>query len=591
MRKPLVPLLLSSLLLPLTALGQTPPPSDPGVAPAEAAPPASPEQAAAQAAAKKKGGGPSLGLSPEIPQVGGRVTSPAEAAPVVAAEPTAEWKFDVSGYFRAPMRMSWGPQTTDDVNLPGVSAGTQLRTPPMVPDANYIDWRYTNSLVAPWTELNFHYGNDRVKATVQIASYNLTDPGYRRLEANLGINQAFITMLWPELGGSENLHLTATVGGFTNRYGAAGRYDGGKYETYLFGRTHVAGYTLNLAYDATDWATIQIEQGFGAKLEPIPFYGPPLGPAATTANQQLPAWEPYPGPVAQESGFVHHVHLGAVIKKQWLIGAHLINVFANDNERATALLGSPFDTGMFQMQPAGGRGANDPKPSIAVWGGDVKLLGGVLGDGYLGFAHLSAKNALYLGDAIETIHSFGGWQLHDNYFGVPGATNAVTGDINSIEFQYVFSFGQLFYYPNPFWGQGPDLIASVFGMYNHVNAPENPAYNDITKLKFGAEVTYLPLAWLGVGGRYDFVDPDFGKSDTERAATGAPTFMARFQVFSPRLIFRTDFVTHEQILVQYTRYAYTTPAAAMFPYNTQAGAGGLVGSDKNAFQIAAIIWF
>ena len=38
------------------------------------------------------------------------------------------------------------------------NAGTQLRTPPLVPDANYIDWRYTNSMVGPWTELNFHYG-------------------------------------------------------------------------------------------------------------------------------------------------------------------------------------------------------------------------------------------------------------------------------------------------------------------------------------------------------------------------------------------------------------------------------------------------
>ena len=46
-----------------------------------------------------------------------------------------------------------------------------------MPDANYIDWRYTNSMVGPWTELNFHYGNDRVKATVQIASYNVTDSG------------------------------------------------------------------------------------------------------------------------------------------------------------------------------------------------------------------------------------------------------------------------------------------------------------------------------------------------------------------------------------------------------------------------------
>ena len=119
---------------------------------------------------------------------------------MVAAEPSAEWKFDVTGYFRAPMRFSWGPATTtqdrsNNRRTAPANPGTQFRTPPLVPDANYIDWRYTNSFVAPWTELNFHYGNDRVKATVQIASYNMTDPGYRRLESNLGINQAFLTML------------------------------------------------------------------------------------------------------------------------------------------------------------------------------------------------------------------------------------------------------------------------------------------------------------------------------------------------------------------------------------------------------------
>ena len=117
-----------------------------------------------------------------------------------------------------------------------------------MPDANYIDWRYTNSMVGPWTELNFHYGNSRVKATVQIASYNLTDAGYRRLEANLGINQSFLSINWPELL-DDNSRFTLTVGGFTNRYGAAGRYDGGKYETYLFGRTHIAGETGTLEYD------------------------------------------------------------------------------------------------------------------------------------------------------------------------------------------------------------------------------------------------------------------------------------------------------------------------------------------------------
>lgn len=587
MRQTIRRLVVSALLLaPLPAFAQT----ATAPAPVEAAPP--PPPAGPAAPPPKKGIGPSLSIAPDVPQVGGRVTSPAEAPPVVAAEPSAEWKFDVTGYFRAPMRMSWGPQQTEDVNKPGLSAaGTQLRTPPMVPDANYIDWRYTNSLVAPWTELNFHYGNDRVKATVQIASYNLTDTGYRRLESNLGINQAFITMNWPELGGNENAHLVLTVGGFTNRYGAAGRYDGGKYETYLFGRTHVAGFTLNPSYDANDDWTLQIEAGFGAKLEPIPFFGPPLGVTAiNSANQQLPPWEPYPGPVAQESAFVAHGHLGAVFKRQLLLGAHLIYVFANDNERSTAYLGTTFDTGTIMM-PAGGRGAGDPKPTISVWGGDAKLLGGVLGDGYVGYSHLSAQNAMYIGDAIEVLHSFGGWQLHDNYFGKPGGTEAVTGDIDSVEAQWVFSFGQLFWYPNAFWGQGPDLIVSLFGMYNHIKAPLNPIYNGIDKLKFGADTTYLPLAWFGVGFRFDYVDPDFGKSDTERAATGAPGFMNTFAVFSPRLVFRTDFVTHEQILVQYSRYFFDNAVSSMFPYNTQAGAGGIPSSDKNAFQVAAIIWF
>src|SRR5450432_4020039 len=321
-----------------------------------------PPPAAAAAAQKKGSSGPALGLSPDAPGQGGANITPEELAPANEEPPTGEWKFDVTGYFRAPLRFSWGPPTTAAPG--GGNAGTQYRTPPLVPDANYIDWRYTNSFVAPWTELNFHYGNDRVKSTVQIASYNLTDSGYRRLEANLGINEAFLTLSYPEFI-NENGRLTLLVGGFQNRYGAAGRYDAGKYETYLFGRTHIAGETLTLDYDVGDW-TLEVEQGFGAKLEPIPFYGVP-GAVATNANENLPAWEPYPGPVAQESTFVHHEHIGAVYKKELILGAHYIDVFANDNERAGSYAGAGW----------GGRGPTDAKPSIMIEGADAKLIGGV----------------------------------------------------------------------------------------------------------------------------------------------------------------------------------------------------------------------
>jgi hypothetical protein len=392
-------------------------------------------------------------------------------------------------------------------------------------------------------------------------------------------------LLWPELGGNENLHLTATVGGFTNRYGAAGRYDAGKYETYIFGRTHVAGETLNLAYDyGNDW-TVQVEETFGAKLEGIPFYGPPLGGALLTqmgapdVRQALPAWEPYPGPKAMESTFVASAHLGAVWKKMLIMGAHYIDAFANDIERATAYQGMPF--GISGRQPS------EPKPFIKTMGFDAKLLGGVYGDGYLGYSHLSAQNAIYLQDAIEVLHSFGGWQLHDNYFGAPGNTDPVTGTIDTIAFQYSFSWAQLFWHPQAFWGQGPDLITTVFGMWNKVNATETtPTDNgpfDVTKLKFGVEATYLPLAWFGIGGRYDAVQPN--RDDSTQ----------NFSVISPRLYFRTDFVTHEQIMVQYSRYFYGSNygpngSGGMFPWASQPG-GAFMGVDKNAAQIAAIIWF
>ena len=607
MRKLTRPLVLSTLILslplfsPLALAQQAAPTAAPAEAPiAPATSPGAPvpvEPApAAPAPAPKKGSGPALGLSPDAPGQGGAAAlAPSEAEPTTDEAPTGEWKFDVTGYFRAPLRMSWGPPTTPAPG--GGNAGTQYRTPPLVPDANYIDWRYTNSFVGPWTELDFHYGNDRVKSTIQIASYNLTDSGYRRLESNLGINEAFLTLTYPEFI-NENGRLTVLAGGFTNRYGAAGRYDAGKYETYLFGRTHIVGETVTLDYDVNDW-TFEGEEGFGGKLEPIPFYGPPEGAAANggNANEDLPTWDPYPGIVPQESTFVAHGHLGAIYKKELILGAHYIDVFANDNERAGSYTGAPWG-GNAAMTAA--RLATDPHPNITISGVDAKLIGGVLGEGYLGYSHLSATNAMYIADAIEVLHSFGGWQLHDNYFGPPGTNQPVTGTIDSIEGQYSFSLGQYFHYPQAFWGDGPDLIATVFGMYNHIHSPETPggssplnplAHQDadgsghINKLKFGAEILYVPLPWLGLGGRFDAVKPDLDDSTQS------------FSVISPRVIFRTAFVTHEQIMLQYSHYSYGSAfvpggslGGSQFPYNSQPGAAGL-GVDKNAAQIAAIIWF
>jgi hypothetical protein len=497
---------------------------------------------------------PSLSLPANAPQAGGSLPAPSPApAPTRSDEP----KFQLTGYLHAPLRFSWGPPTRAN---PTGTAGTQLRTPPLVPDANYIDYRYTSNLAGPWSELNFNYGNALARATVQLASYNLTDAGYRRLEANLGINQAFVALNpQPVLAG--HFHVSLTVGGFSDRYGAAGRYDSGKYETFLFGRTHVVGETLRLTYDLSDDVHLSLEHGFGGKLEPTPFFGAP------TAPRDNLSWNPYPGAVAQESTFVHHAHAGLLID-DLLIGAHLLHAFANDNERAGSYVGARY----------GGRPLSEAAPRLLIYGADLKLVGSVLGDGYLGYAHLDARNADYMGDTIEVLHSFNGWQLHDNYFGKPGEATRASGKIDSVLFQHSVDLSSFASDATPLLGHGNRLLLGVFGMFNAVSGTPDPAY-DVKKLKWGADILYAPLDWLAFGGRFDRVSPKM--SDPTQT----------FSVISPRVVVRSSLVSHEQIAIQYHRYFYGSGAmSTAYPYNTQVGASDL-GADRNAAQISATLWF
>ena len=105
------------VLIPLPAIAQPAAQSDGSAAAAPAPEP------------KKRASGPSLSIAPDVPQQGGRVASPAEPPPVVAAEPGADWKFDVTGYFRAPMRFSWGPAHDPGPEQPDGESGNAVSHP------------------------------------------------------------------------------------------------------------------------------------------------------------------------------------------------------------------------------------------------------------------------------------------------------------------------------------------------------------------------------------------------------------------------------------------------------------------------------
>lgn len=219
---------------------------------------------------------------------------------------------------------------------------------------------------------------------------------------------------------------------------------------------------------------------------------------------------------------------------------------------------------------------------MTVMGGEVKLSGGVFGDGYLGYSHIDARNINALADALEVIHSNSGPSFKQAYFGrsynghtgVYSGPQNETGTVDTISFQYAFSLGQYARYPEDFWGDGTDLVLTVFGLLSIVDSKPPPIAvsraaavpslgptRDLNhdwdmstkKLKFGADAIYTPISWLGLGARFDMVQPDL---DAAYSRTPPPTDNPRvlfgnpggsdlnFSELSTRLVFKTEFLTH-----------------------------------------------
>ncbi len=468
-----------------------------------------------------------------MPDFGGEVSDGTQTGGAMAGD---GYHFDFHGYVRAPMRVGNGPHNDG-------SPGKELHSPPRTADSSFTDWSYTNQLPGPWTELLLSYGNSRASMTASIASYNQTVASYRDLQAQLGINQAFVTLNFPNAFGRYG-GLRGVFGSFTNRYGSAGKYGGGMYDTYLFGRTRAAGETLTADFDLSPDLTLIAEHGIGAKLDVTPF---------DTLNPR-PDYVPYPGPVPQGSTFIHHAHLALDISHVVTLGGHYLTVWTPDDHNAVGTKSQP------------GR--------MTIYGGELRFAGGAFGDGYIGYSHIKATHILPLSDAIEVLHSLGGSSFKNNFF---GGFDPVTrtklpddgGTVDSVLFQYTLSLGKLTRYPKKFGGNGPDLTLTPFGMWNKIKSTNN----DYSRLKFGADLLYSPLDVLAVGARYDLVQPNLKDSKES------------FSVVSPKVILRTAFVTHEAITFQYSHYFLGSKVRPGFPYTD------LPTPDPDVFMVSASMWW
>ena len=463
------------------------------------------------------------------------------------------WKYGMHGYFRAPVRVGVGPRND-------LFPGNQLHSPARVPGYNSSEWEYVGITPNPGGSLYLNISNPNVSGNVIITTETLNDASYDNLVKIGGVAQAYVTMKFPETFGNRG-GLAWTVGSFSNRYGVAGprQESTGYYGTYLFGRTHVAGEALTANVDLTKHLELVIEHGFGAKLEVIPW----VDPVQHNPPPPVAPYLPFQGPVPQGSTYVHHAHASLLVDDWLQVSGHYLRSF------------SPND---YALTP----GVRATWASMTIVGGEVHVDTSRFGSGYVGYSHIDAASLLPLAGGVEVLHGLDGLGFKQNYFDKLSYANQLiignnphndSGKVDTVLFQYIVRLAPLLGRPR----NGQDIALGVFGMYNHIKAPNVPLPLDQDRLKFGADLTVSLARFAALGVRFDRVLPDGPNTDFAYSA------------LSPRLIFHTAWLSREYIVVDYTRYFYgpkTVASPPSSPYDST-----LARPDPNLLVVSALISF
>jgi hypothetical protein len=517
----------------------------------------------------------SIGLLPTASDLGSEADLVSTADNDAAiTESLKKWTFSLKGYIRAPVRIGWGPSCHDrsDLNAnrlcsTGETPHTELHSPPRMVGFSSGDWEYVGLAPNTSSSLRVTVSNPLVSANVIFAANTFWDSGFMELDQIGGIDQAYLTLKFPNAFGSTG-GLAWTVGSFSNRYGNAGpnQTSSGYYGTYLVGRTHVMGEDLTADIDLNDDMELVLEHGIGAKLDISPFIA---------AYAPQPSFYPGQGHVPHGSNFLHHAH-AALIVSPWLqLGAHYMTSWTPDDNTAV-------------------RGLARAESRLTVTGADVHLDDDEWGHAYVGYSHVDAKNLAPLDEALQVIHGGDGYNFKLEYFGDKDRRALINrtptndaGTVDTVLFQYIVRLAPLI--------DGlpiHDIAVAAYGMYNHVHVLQThtlavprvvlgiPTFGDgddpeysYDRLKIGAEVEFALLKYLSMGFRVDRVMPDLRSTD------------ASYTALSPRAIIHTTWKSKEYIIVDYTHFFLGQLAFPSSPYSS------LTTTDPDMLMVSAIMSF
>jgi len=460
--------------------------------------------------------------------------------PYGAPDKGDDWQFNFWGYMSAALRVGVNDR---DFATPDQTT-TTLHTYPRIVDA-YGLFNGTNAPQGSWVDLTFEYGNNRVTSHVKLSTWKPTvGSDWTPMGSQNFFQEAYLTFKLP----AGPISLTWTVGAFRNTYGGLGQYDVGHYNAQIIGSPFGVGETLTGQYDLDARYTLFAEHGFMGGFAKMPVGPTPVISIDGAFNPSLP------------SSFVHHAHAGIARHGTvpLILGLHWLRNFAQDERDQIDDPRTPFVDE-----------SNRPDPHMDVFGADFRMIDNYLGNFAVAASYADAHYATLL-QGMNFFGAYNGEQMTRRYFGTQAGG---TGKMLVTGAEYNVAWGRLLRYPVELSPNGPDVFSSFFVDWAQVDSPD-PDFNGRKFLKFGTELTWRWQRWLGLTGRVDRVMPN-SKDPLES-----------FTVICPRILIKTDWLSHETVTLAYTRWFYGAHTHTEFPNAYSPGQ-----LDTQMFSLTFGLWF